>query len=115
MILIKQIESCLVIDFQIADTNFEPCLVILFHLAEYVAERAWNDTSISITFCTTSYGESLTWASLTISKNCAIITFKAIINDIFGDIFKDWLLLGQHIKNASVHKVVVIVTNLIVP
>ena len=114
MILVQQVKASLIVNFKVADTDLESGCIVFLDLAEYIAQCARNNTSISVSFGATSNCKSLTRASLTIRENCSIITFKASVNYIFCDVVKDLLLFGKHVENTIVDEVVVIITNFVV-
>jgi len=64
MILIEQIISCVIINFQIADVDIVLMCGSFLDLSKNVAEWSWYDTSISIPLSTSGHGESLSRTSL---------------------------------------------------
>ena len=112
MLLIEQVVTIGVVDFQVADVNLELVSGHLSHSFEDIRECSWNDATISVPFCTTRDSECLTRARLSVSEYGAIVTLKAAINHILCDLLKDSLLLREHVKDASELELVVVILDL---
>jgi len=109
MIFIKEIEARLIVNFHIADTHFELRLSIFRNVTEDIRKRSRYDTAVNISFSASCNCECLARTGLSISKNGAIIAFKARINHIFCNLIKDSFLLCQHVENAVECELVVVI------
>ena len=81
---------------------------------EDVAECARYDTPVCIPFSTARYRECLTGSRLSIRKDRAIVALNAVIDDVPCHCFEDRLLLSQHVKNAVILELVIVIFDFII-
>jgi hypothetical protein len=114
MVFVQKVKPILIVDFEVADANLIAVLVITFDLVKNVGKSSGNNTAICVSFSSSRNGEGLTRTRLAIRKYGTIVAIKASINNIYGDILENALLLGQHIKNSIVNELVVVVLDFVV-
>ena len=71
----------------------------LSELFKDIAENSRNDPSF-FPIITPAHSKSLSWSSLSISKDGSIVSIQAIINNWFSNILKDLILISIFLKDS---------------
>ena len=115
VILIKQIVSVPIVDFEIAHIDFEGVCGCVFNMTKNVGQCSRNDASVHVALSPARYCESLARPRLPVRKNGAIVAVKAPIDHILRHFLKNTLLFGEHVENAVELELVIVVLDFSVP
>ena len=114
VVLIQQIISAVIIDFQIAHINLVRVRATLGDFVKNVGDGSWDNTSISISLSTSRDSVGLTGACLTIGKDCPVITFETTINHVLRDGVEYCLLLCEHVQHTIENEIMYSIFNILV-
>jgi hypothetical protein len=80
-----------------------------------MTQSSRNNSSVSVSLCSTSDREGLSRSCLSISENSSVIAFKAFVYNVLSDCIKNTLLLSEHVEDAVELEAIEIIFDLSVP
>ena len=92
MISIQEVVSLICVYLQIWNGNRNILFCIFWSLSKNMRYCPWNYPSVNISFCPPCYCKSLSWTSLSVSKNCPIVALHTWFDDWQSYFFKYFVL-----------------------
>lgn len=83
-------------------------------MLENVREGSGDDAAVRVPLSASSDRECFARAGLAVCKDSAVVAFEAVVNDVPSDSVEDGLLLREHVEDAIVLELVVVLLDLVV-
>ena len=82
-------------------------------MIEDVGDRAWNNTSVSVSLRASRNGKSLARSSMTIREDGPVVPVEARVNHISHHCIENTLLLRNHVEDPVELELIVVVLDLL--